>query len=135
MLSYPSGMTVSTRELIMLTDALRHRRTQLRTRWRRLDPGEQALLVVAYLRKGETYADPACGFGIGTSTVYRYLREALDLLAAMAPTLEQAIEVARAKAFVILDAPCYASTGSAWPTAAIGPSTRASTSATGSTCR
>ena len=134
MLSYPSGMTVSTRELIMLTDALRHRRNC------GPDGGawtleNKALLVVAYLRKGETYADPACGFGIGTSTVYRYLREALDLLAAMAPTLEQAIEVARAKAFVILDAPCYASTGSAWPTAAIGPSTRASTSATGSTCR
>jgi hypothetical protein len=35
--------------------------------------------------------------------VYRYVREALTLLAAMAPTLEQAIEVARRKAFVILD--------------------------------
>ena len=31
------------------------------------------------------------------------LREALDLLAAMAPTLEQAIEVALGKAYVILD--------------------------------
>ncbi len=103
MLSYPSGMTVSTRALIMLADALRQRRTQLRTRWRRLDPGRQALLVVAHLRKGETYTDLACGFAIGTSTVYRYLREALQLLAAMAPTLEQAIEVARAKAYVILD--------------------------------
>jgi hypothetical protein len=59
---------------------------------------------VAYLRKGETYADLACRFRIGTSTVYRYVREALGLLAAMAPTLEQAIEVARGKAFVILDA-------------------------------
>jgi hypothetical protein len=102
-LSYPSGMTVSTRALIMLTDALRHRRTQIRTRWRRLDVGEQALLVVAYLRKGETYTDLACGFAIGTSTVYRYLREALELLAAMAPTLAEAIEVARGKAYVILD--------------------------------
>jgi hypothetical protein len=35
--------------------------------------------------------------------VYRYLREAVGLLAAMAPTLEQAIAVARRKAFVILD--------------------------------
>jgi Helix-turn-helix of DDE superfamily endonuclease/DDE superfamily endonuclease len=61
------------------------------------------LLVVAYLRKGETYTDLACGFRIGTSTVYRYVREALGLLAAMAPTLAQAIEVARGKAFVILD--------------------------------
>ena len=65
--------------------------------------GRQALLVVAYLRKGETYADLACGFAIGTSTVYRYLREALDLLAAMAPTLDEAIEVARGKAYVTLD--------------------------------
>jgi hypothetical protein len=59
--------------------------------------------VVAYLRKGETYADLACGFKVGTSTVYRYVREARELLAAVAPTLEQAIEVAKRKAFVILD--------------------------------
>ncbi|MCW2915393.1 MAG: transposase [Actinomycetia bacterium] len=65
--------------------------------------GRQALLVVAHLRKNDTYAELACGFGVGTSTAYRYIREALDLLAAKAPTLEQAIEVARRKAFVILD--------------------------------
>ena len=103
MLSYPSGMTVSNRALIMLADLLRAHRAQLRTRWRRLDAGQQALLTVAHLRKGETYADLACGFRIGTSTVYRYLREALELLAALAPTLGEAIEVARGKAFVILD--------------------------------
>lgn len=102
-MSYPSGMTVSTRALIMLTDLLREHRNRKGTRWRRLDPGRQALLVVAHLRKGETYADLACGFGVGTSTVYRYLREALTLLAAMAPTLAQAIQIARAKAYVILD--------------------------------
>ena len=54
--------------------------------------------MVAYLRKGDTYTALACGFGIGTSTVYRYLREALELLAAMAPTLAEAIKVARSKA-------------------------------------
>ena len=42
-------------------------------------------------------------FGIGTAAVYRYLREALDLLAAMAPTLAQTIDTARGKAYVILD--------------------------------
>jgi Helix-turn-helix of DDE superfamily endonuclease len=87
-------MTVSKRALIMLADVLRRNRAELRTRWHRLDPGRQALLVVAHLRKGETYADLATGFGIGTTTVYRYLREALELLAAMAPSLQQAIEVA-----------------------------------------
>src|SRR3954451_15993707 len=96
-------MTVSNRALIMLADALRQNRTELKTRWRRLEPGRQALLVLAHLRKGETYADLACGFDVGTTTVYRYLREALDLLAAVAPTLEQAMEVARGKAYVILD--------------------------------
>lgn len=102
-MSYPSGMSVSTRAMTMLADLLRQRRTQLGTRWRRLNAGRQALLTLAHLRKGETYADLAGGFGIGTTTVYRYLREALDLLAALAPTLEQAIEVARGKAHVILD--------------------------------
>jgi hypothetical protein len=102
-LSYPSGMTVSSHALGMLSDALRAQRNQRRTRWRKLPPGRQALLVLAHLRKGETSADLAHGFEVGTSTVYRYIREALELLAAMAPTLEQAIEVAKRKAFVILD--------------------------------
>ena len=35
--------------------------------------------------------------------MYRYVREAIGVLAAMAPTLEQAIAVAQRKAFVILD--------------------------------
>jgi hypothetical protein len=102
-LSYPSGMTVSTRALITLTDLLRNNRARLGTRWRKLKPGRHALLAVAYLRKGETYADLACGFGIGTTTVYRYVCEALELLAALAPTLAEAIDVAVGKAFVILD--------------------------------
>ena len=102
MLLYPSGMSVSTRALSTLSDVLRRHRRERATRWR-LSAGRQALLVIAYLRKGETYADLACGFRVGTSTVYRYVREALELLAAMAPTLQQAIAVAAGKAFVILD--------------------------------
>ena len=101
--SYPSGMTVSSRVLNLLAQALRRRRRGLGTRWRRLDAGRQALLVVAYLRKNETYADLATGFAVGVSTAYRYIREGVTLLAAMAPTLEQAVAVATGKAYVILD--------------------------------
>lgn len=61
------------------------------------------MLVLAYLCKGETYADLAGGFGIGLATVFRYCREALDVLAAMAASLTTAIEIARRKAFVIVD--------------------------------
>ncbi len=57
--------------------------------------GRRALPVVAYLCKGSTYADPACGFDVGTSTVCPDIREALDLLATMSPTLDQAIGVAK----------------------------------------
>ena len=103
MRSYPAGITVSNHALITLSDALRHRRTQVGTRWRRLTAGEQALLVLAHLRKGETYADLGVGFEIGTTTVFRYLREALDVLAVLAPSLREAVTVATGKAFVIVD--------------------------------
>jgi len=59
--------------------------------------------VLAHLRKGETYTALAGGFGVGTTTVFRYIREGIDVLAAVAPTLDQALDVARRKAFVILD--------------------------------
>ncbi|SCD34240.1 Helix-turn-helix of DDE superfamily endonuclease [Streptomyces sp. PpalLS-921] len=55
------------------------------------------------LRCGDTYARLAAGFRVGIATVYRYIREAVDLLAALAPTLEQAMTAARKKAYVILD--------------------------------
>ncbi|MEV4648342.1 transposase family protein [Saccharopolyspora sp. NPDC049357] len=100
MLSYPSGMSVSHRALNVLAEPLRHERRVRRTRWRRLEAGQQAL---AYLRKGETYADLAVGFGIGITTVFRYIREALQLLAARTAGLSEAITTAARKAFVIID--------------------------------
>jgi len=95
----PSSMPVSNRALQVLADALRHRRTVLGTRWRRLSAGEQALLVLAHLNKGETYTALAGGFGVGTTTVFRYVREGVEVLAAVAPTLDEALDLARRKAF------------------------------------
>jgi len=123
-------MPVSNRILQVLADALRQRRTAIRSRWRRLPAGKQALLVLAHLRKGETYTALAGGFGIGTTTVFRYVREGVDVLAAVAPTVDEALDVAGRKAYVIL-ARCSRSTGSAWRPGATGPSTRVSTSGTG----
>ena len=103
MLVYPSSMPVSNRALQVLADALRQRRSAVGSRWRRLPAGEQALLVLAHLNKGETYTALAGGFGVGTTTVFRYVREGVDVLAATAPTLDEALDLARGKAFVILD--------------------------------
>ena len=131
MLSYPSSMQVSNHALTVLADALRHRRSILGSRWRRLPAGKQALLVLAHLPKGETYTALAGGFGVGTTTVHRYIHEGLDVLAAAAPTLDQALDVARGKAFVILDGTLLPLTASGCPPAATASSTPGSTSGTG----
>lgn len=101
--TYPAGFTVSNHALNRLTDALRQRRAQVGTRWRRLSVGRQALLVLAHLRKGETYTDLTTGFGIGTTTAFRYIHEAIEVLAALALSLQEAVTAAIRKAFVVLD--------------------------------
>ena len=69
------------------------------------EPGRQALLVLAYLRKGETFAELAAGFGVGTATAWRHVIETAELLAARAPKLRTAVrDTARAGyAYVVLD--------------------------------
>jgi hypothetical protein len=84
-LVYPSSIDLSSRTLRCLTGRLAARRGEIGTRWRRLTANRQALLTLAHLRCGDTYAQLAAGFGIGVATVYRYIREAVDVLAALAP--------------------------------------------------
>ncbi|WP_345639515.1 IS5 family transposase, partial [Streptomyces lacrimifluminis] len=103
MLVYPSGVNVSSSALRFLAARLRERRRTLGTRWRRLSAGRQALLTLAHLRNGQPYAQLAAGFGVGTTTVYRYVTEAVELLAALAPTLAEAMRAASMKAYLILD--------------------------------
>ncbi|MFF4349405.1 transposase family protein [Streptomyces sp. NPDC001530] len=103
MLVYPSSIDLSSRTLRYLTGQLAGRRREIGTRWRRLAAGRQALLTLAHLRCGDTYAQLAAGFSIGIATVYRYIREAVEVLTTLAPTLAEAMTTARTKAFVILD--------------------------------
>ncbi|MEU6278085.1 transposase family protein, partial [Streptomyces populi] len=103
MLVYPSAIDLSTAQLRHLSRQLAARRREIGSRWRRLTPRRQTLPALAHLRCGDTYAQLAAGFGIGIATVYRYIREAIDVLAALAPTLNEAMATARSKAYVILD--------------------------------
>ncbi|MET9914531.1 transposase family protein [Streptomyces sp. NPDC006476] len=103
MLVYPSAMDLSSSSLRYLARHLSVHRKRIGSRWRRLTAGRQALLTLAHLRCGDTYAQLAAGFGVGIATVYRYVREAVDILAALAPTLADAVRTAQTKAFVILD--------------------------------
>lgn len=56
MLGYPAGVELSARSLRFLTDLLPARRRERGTRGRRLPAPRQALLVLAHLRCGHTYA-------------------------------------------------------------------------------
>ncbi|MEU0163280.1 transposase family protein [Streptomyces sp. NPDC006261] len=103
MLVYPSGVDVSSSALRFLTQQLRCHRRAIGSRWRRLSVGRQALLTLAHLRVGHTYAQLATGFGVGTTTAYRYVTQAVDLLAALAPSLADAVRTASMKAYLILD--------------------------------
>ncbi|MEU0234903.1 MULTISPECIES: transposase family protein [unclassified Streptomyces] len=97
MLVYPSGVDVSSSALRFLSGLLRQRRRAIGSRWRRLSPSRQALLALAHLRMGHTYAQLAAGSGIGTATAYRYVTEAVDLLADLAPTPTDAVPTASTK--------------------------------------
>lgn len=71
MLVYPSSIDPSSHTLRHLAGQLRARQHEIGTRWRRLPVGRQALLALAHLRCGDTYAQLAAGFGIGIATAYR----------------------------------------------------------------
>lgn len=105
MLFYRSALPLSRRTLNLAARTIRTHRHKTGSRWRRLDPTQQALLVLVHLYKGEPFTQFAAGFGVGTTTAWRYVRETTRLLAELAPTLEQGLRRARRKGwgYVIVD--------------------------------
>ncbi|MEU3711084.1 helix-turn-helix domain-containing protein [Streptomyces catenulae] len=94
----PSGIDLSSRTLQHLSGLLAGHRRRIGSRWHRLTCGRQALPVLTHLRSGDTDGRLAAGFRVGIATAYRDTREAVDLLAAQAPTLEKAMTTVRKKA-------------------------------------
>ena len=90
MLFYPAALPLSAQTLSYVAGVIRRHRRKIGSAWRKLSPGRQALLVLAYLRKGETFAELAAGFGIGTAAAWRHVTETTALLAARAAKLRQA---------------------------------------------
>jgi hypothetical protein len=104
-LFYRAALPLSRQTLTFVSGIIRRHRKSIGSRWRKLNPGQQALLVLAYLRKGETFAELAAGSGVGTTTAWRYVEETVALLAARAPKLGKAIRDAKkaGHAYVVLD--------------------------------
>ena len=105
MLFYPATLALSRQTLDYTAGIIRRHRKQIGSPWRKLSPGQQALLVLAYLRKGETFAELAAGFGVGTATAWRYVTETVALLAARSPKLRQALRDASkaGHAYLVID--------------------------------
>ncbi|WP_345608826.1 transposase family protein, partial [Streptomonospora salina] len=105
MLFYRACLPLSRRTLNLAARTIRNHRREARSRWRRSDAAQQALLVLVHLRKGETFAEIGAGFGVGTTTALRYVRETTRLLADQAPGLEHGLRRIRKQGWdhVILD--------------------------------
>jgi hypothetical protein len=104
-LFYRAPLPLSRKTLNFVAGIVYRHLKAIGSRWRKLKPGQEALLVLAYLRKGETFAELAAGFGVGRTTAWRYVNETVELLAARAPKLRQAVRDAKraGHAYVILD--------------------------------
>jgi hypothetical protein len=94
-LFYRAAVDLSHQTLNYVAGVIRRHRKSMRSPWRRLNPGRQALLVLVYLRKGETYAELGAGFGVSTATAWRYVEETVGLLSARSPKLGQALRKAQ----------------------------------------
>ena len=107
MVSYRVMLDVP-RELILFVSGLlaAHRR-EIGTRkgTRRLGCYRQALFALAWFRDKGDIPRLGWGFGLPQSTAYRYLDEVIEVLAARAPGLQDALERALAEGvpYLILD--------------------------------
>jgi Helix-turn-helix of DDE superfamily endonuclease len=92
MLFYRAALPLSRKTLNYAAGIIRRHRQSIGSLWRKLNPGQQALLV---LLLGETFAELAAGFGVGLATAWRYVNETVELLAARAPKLRKAVRDAK----------------------------------------
>ncbi|MFI6734423.1 transposase family protein [Nonomuraea sp. NPDC050451] len=95
MLFYRAAVDLWHQTLNYVAGVIRRHRKAIGSIWRRLNPGRQALLVLVYLRKGETFTELGAGFGVSTATAWRYVEETVMLLSARSPKLGQALRQAK----------------------------------------
>lgn len=100
---YQVRLPLSKRTIDLVAGLIRRRRNRMRSVWRKAEPGRQAVIVLAVLRHDQRLADMAGGNGVGESTVRRWVKEVVQLLAARAPRLDRALKkIARGGGVVVL---------------------------------
>ncbi|MFE9574640.1 transposase family protein, partial [Streptomyces sp. NPDC006692] len=100
---YPAMLDVPHELVEHVAWLLYARRREINSPWRRLGCFKQALLALAHLRKNETFAQVGAGFGVSEATAWRYVDETLEVLAAWAPGLREALVGLGEGDFVVVD--------------------------------
>jgi hypothetical protein len=112
-LSYRVTLDVPSRLVVFVSGLLAEHRREIGTPAgsRALTCGKQAVFALAWFRDRPDIPRLGKGFGISQATAYRYISEAVTVLAAKAPSLHQALEKARelGLAYLILDGKIVAS--------------------------
>ncbi|GHH87944.1 transposase family protein [Streptomyces capitiformicae] len=102
-LVYTARLPLSSATLNYLADLIRGHLKKIGSRWRALPAGKIAGIVLAVLRCDQRSSDLAGGNGVHRTTVTRWVREAVGLLAARAPRLDRALrKIARKGGGVVL---------------------------------
>ncbi|WP_369354655.1 transposase family protein [Streptomyces sp. cg2] len=102
-LAYQRRLPLSTQTLSFLTGLLGAHLKKIRSRWRKLATGRITVIVLAALRHDQRLADLAGGNNVSRTTVDRWLKEMIELLAARAPRLERVLaKIAREGGSVVL---------------------------------
>lgn len=91
MVPYPAMLDVPHELVEHVSWLLYEHRLRIKSRWRKLGCFKQALLTLAHLRKNETFSQLGAGFGISQATAWRYVDETVEVLAAWAPGLQEAL--------------------------------------------
>jgi hypothetical protein len=96
-LSYRVMLDVPAQLVAFMSGLLAERRREIGTRngIRALSCWKQAVFALAWFRDRPDVRRLGTGFGISQATAYRYLDEAIEVLAARAPSMRQALELAR----------------------------------------
>lgn len=96
-------LPLSSATLNWLADLIRGHLKKIGSRWRALPAGKIATIVLAVLRCDQRPGDLAGGNGVHRTTVTRWVREVVGLLAARAPRLDRALKkIARMGGGIVL---------------------------------
>ncbi|MFJ2476853.1 transposase family protein [Streptomyces sp. NPDC087659] len=102
-LVYTARLPLSSVTLNYLADLIRGHLKKIGSPWRALPPGKIAGIVLAVLRCDQRPGDLAGGNGVHRTTVTRWVREVVGLLAARAPRLDRALKkIARKGGGIVL---------------------------------